>query len=143
MRAFTDQERRQFLEAQRVGVLSVAATDDGRPPASVPIWYDYTSDGHIRINTGAGSRKARLIEQAGAVTLVVQREEPPYQYVIVEGAVVDVTTPSPRDAREAIAIRYLGEEGGRAFVEATRDVASVLFTIRPDRWITADYSGDL
>lgn len=142
MRAFTDQERQQFLEAKRVGVLSVA-TDDGRPPASVPIWYDYTPDGHIRINTGAASRKARLIEKAGAVTLVVQREEPPYQYVIVEGSVVDVTTPSPRDAREAIAIRYLGEEGGNAFVEATRDVTSVLFTIRPDRWISADYSGDL
>ena len=142
MRAFTDQERQQFLEAKRVGVLSVA-TDDGRPPASVPIWYDYTPDGHIRINTGAASRKARLIEKAGAVTLVVQREEPPYQYVIVEGTVVDVTTPSPRDAREAIAIRYLGEEGGNAFVEATRDVTSVLFTIRPDRWISADYSGDL
>ncbi|MDF2827272.1 MAG: Pyridoxamine 5-phosphate oxidase family protein [Mycobacterium sp.] len=142
MRAFTDRERQQFLEAKRVGVLSVA-TDDGRPPASVPIWYDYTPDGHIRINTGAASRKARLIEQAGAVTLVVQREEPPYQYVIVEGTVVDVTTPSPRDAREAIAIRYLGEEGGNAFVEATRNVTSVLFTIRPDRWISADYSGDL
>ena len=142
MRAFTDQERQKFLEAKRVGVLSVA-TDDGRPPASVPIWYDYTPDGHIRINTGAASRKARLIEKAGAVTLVVQREEPPYQYVIVEGTVVDVTTPSPRDAREAIAIRYLGEEGGHAFVEATRDVTSVLFTIRPDRWISADYSGDL
>lgn len=142
MRAFTDQERQQFLAAKRVGVLSVA-TDDGRPPASVPIWYDYTPDGHIRINTGAASRKARLIEKAGAVTLVVQREEPPYQYVIVEGTVVDVTTPSPRDAREAIAIRYLGEEGGNAFVEATRDVTSVLFTIRPDRWTSADYSGDL
>jgi PPOX class probable F420-dependent enzyme len=142
MKAFTDQERQQFLEAKRVGVLSVA-TDDGRPPASVPIWYDYTPDGHFRINTGAASRKARLIEKAGAVTLVVQREEPPYQYVIVEGTVVEVTTPSPRDAREAIAIRYLGDEGGRAFVDAMRDETSVLFTIRPDRWISADYSGDL
>jgi PPOX class probable F420-dependent enzyme len=142
MRAFTDRERQRFLEDKHVGVLSVAA-DDGRPPASVPIWYDYTPDGHIRINTGASSRKARLIEQAGAVTLVVQREEPPYQYVIVEGTVVDTATPSPQDVREAIAIRYLGDEGGRAFVERTRDVTSVLFTVRPDRWTTADYSGDV
>jgi hypothetical protein len=28
-------------------------------------------------------------------------------------------------------------------VESTSDVSSVLFTIRPDRWISADYSGDL
>jgi uncharacterized protein len=139
MRAFTDDERQSFLEDKRVGVLSVAA-DNGRPPASVPIWYDYTPDGLIRINTGAASRKARLIERAGVVSLVVQREEPPYQYVVVEGTVVDVANPAPRDVREAIAIRYLGEEGGRAFVEGMGDVASVLFTVRPDRWISADYS---
>jgi PPOX class probable F420-dependent enzyme len=141
MRAFTDQERQNFLADKHVGVLSVAA-DNGRPPASVPIWYDYTADGLIRINTGASSRKARLIEHAGAVTLVVQQEEPPYQYVVVEGTVVDSTTPAPQEVREAIAIRYLGEEGGRAFVEAMRNATSVLFTVRPDRWITADFSDD-
>ena len=139
MRPFTVEQRQNFLADKHVGVLSVSA-DQGRPPASVPIWYDYTSDGLIRINTGAASRKARLIEQAGAVSLVVQREEPPYQYVIVEGTVVDTTSPTPLEVREAIAIRYLGEEGGRAFVEGMRDIATVLFTVRPDRWITADYS---
>ena len=142
MKPFTEDERQRFLEEKRVGVLSVAA-DNGRPPASVPIWYDYTPDGLIRINTGAGSRKARLIEQAGAVTLAVQREEPPYQYVVVEGAVVEVANPAPRDVREAIAIRYLGEEGGRAFVEGMADAPSVLFTVRPDRWITANFADDL
>lgn len=133
------EQRQNFLADKHVGVLSVSA-DQGRPPASVPIWYDYTADGLIRINTGAASRKARLIQQAGAVSLVVQREEPPYQYVIVEGTVVDTTSPTPLEVREAIAIRYLGEEGGRAFVEGMRDIATVLFTVRPDRWITADYS---
>ncbi|MEU0494058.1 pyridoxamine 5'-phosphate oxidase family protein [Mycobacterium sp. NPDC006124] len=139
MRPFTDDERERFLRDVRVGVLSVAA-DNGRPPASVPIWYDYTDDGLIRINTGAGSRKARLIEQAGAVSLVVQREEPPYQYVVVEGTVVDTANPAPRDVREAIAVRYLGDEGGRAFVDGMGDAPSVLFTVRPDRWLTADFS---
>jgi uncharacterized protein len=142
MTAFSETERQEFLAALHVGVLSVAATD-GRPPASVPIWYDYTPGGNIRVNTGAGSRKAKLIERAGVVTLVVQREDPPYQYVVVEGTVVDATTPAPLDVREAIAIRYLGEEGGRAFVSSLKDQPGVLFTIRPDRWLTADFSGEL
>jgi PPOX class probable F420-dependent enzyme len=142
MTAFSETKRQEFLAALHVGVLSVAATD-GRPPASVPIWYDYTPGGNIRVNTGAGSRKAKLIERAGVVTLVVQREEPPYQYVVVEGTVVDTTTPAPLDVREAIAIRYLGEEGGRAFVSSIKDQPGVLFTIRPDRWLTADFSGEL
>jgi uncharacterized protein len=141
MKAFSEIEREEFLAAKHVAVLSVAA--DGRPPASVPMWYDYTPGGNILINTGAGARKAKLIERAGAVTLVVQNEEPPYQYVVVEGTVVDTTTPTPTDLREAIAIRYLGEEGGRAFVRSMEGQNTVLFTIRPDRWITADFSGEL
>lgn len=142
MKAFSERERQEFLQDTRVAVLSVAA-ENGRPPASVPIWYDVTTDGLIRINTGAASRKARLIEQAGVVTLVVQREEPPYQYVVVEGTVVQTEKPAPLDARNEIAIRYLGDEGGRAFVRAMGDSASVLFTVRPDKWLTADFSDEL
>src|ERR1700756_5720143 len=98
MRAFTETERQEFLAALHVAMLSVAA--DGRPPASVPIWYDYTPGGNIRIFTRASRRKAKLIDRAGAVTLVVQREELPYQYVVVEGTVVGATTPSPVEVRE-------------------------------------------
>jgi uncharacterized protein len=142
MNAFSETERQEFLAALHVAVLSVAAAD-GRPPASVPIWYDYAPGGNIRINTGAASRKSKLIERAGAVTLVVQNEQPPYQYVVVEGTVVNTTRPTPRDVREEIAIRYLGEEGGRAFIRSMEGQDTVLFTVRPDRWITADFSGEL
>jgi PPOX class probable F420-dependent enzyme len=141
MKAFGETERQEFLAAKHVGVLSVAA-DDGRPPSSVPIWYDYAPGGNILVNTGASSRKAKLIERAGAVTLVVQLEEPPYQYVVVEGTVVETTTPTPLEVREAIAIRYLGEEGGRAFARGMESQGTVLFTIRADRWLTADFSDD-
>ncbi|QIS23802.1 pyridoxamine 5'-phosphate oxidase family protein [Nocardia terpenica] len=139
---FTENERQEFLAGKRVATLSVAATD-GRPPAAFPVWYDYTPGGNIVINTGNERRKARLIRAAGAVSLVVQRDELPYQYVIVEGTVVDAVTPSPRAAREAIAVRYLGPEGGRAFADRMDGTTSILFTIRPDRWITQNYEGDL
>lgn len=141
-RKFTEVESQEFLAGKHVAVVSVAATD-GRPPASVPLWYEYIPGGNILVNTGASRRKARLIEQAGAVTVVVQREEPPYQYVIVEGTVVNAATPAPADVRESIAIRYLGDEQGRAFARAMDGMETVLFTIRPDRWLTADYSGDV
>src|SRR5664279_1476423 len=115
MKAFSETGRQEFLAATHVAVLSVAATD-GRPPASVPIWYEYSPGGDIRISTTAASRKSKLIELAGAVTMVVQNEQPPYQYVVVEGTVVDTTTPTPFEMLEATAIRYLGEDGGRAFI---------------------------
>ncbi|OBI21135.1 pyridoxamine 5'-phosphate oxidase family protein [Mycobacterium sp. E2497] len=141
MKAFTESERQEFLAATHVAVLSVDA--DGRPPASVPIWYDYTPGGDIRIMTGAASRKARLIDRAGKVTLVVQREEVPYQYVVVEGTIVDTAKPAPADVQEAVAVRYLGEEGGRAFIRSMEGVEEVMYTIRPDRWTSADFTGDL
>ena len=142
MKSFSETERQEFLAAKHVAVLSVAAADH-RPPASVPIWYDYTPGGDIRISTSPSSRKARLMERAGAVTLVVQREEPPYQYVVVEGTVIDTATPGPVEAREAIAVRYLGEERGRAFVRDFEPPDNAVFTIRPDRWLSADFTGDL
>ncbi len=142
MAAFTETQREAFLADKHVAVLSVAATD-GRPPASVPIWYGYTPGGNILVNTGVTARKTTLIERAGVVTLVVQREDPPYQYVVVEGTIVDTVTPAPLEVREAIAIRYLGEEGGRAFVQGMADQPGILFTVRPDRWITADFSDEL
>jgi PPOX class probable F420-dependent enzyme len=142
MAAFSETQREEFLAGKHVAVLSVAATD-GRPPASVPIWYSYTPGGNILVNTGVEARKTKLIERSGVVTLVVQREDPPYQYVVVEGTIVDTVSPAPLDVREAIAIRYLGDEGGRAFVQGMADRPGILFTIRPDRWITADFSGEL
>jgi hypothetical protein len=140
-RALTEAERERFLAEKHIAVLSVAA-EDGRPPASVPIGYDYTPGGNIRVNTDASRRKATLIEQAGVVTLVVQREELPYRYVIVEGTVIDTTRPTPLDVREAIAIRYRGADAGREWARRLEDIDTVLFTIRPDRWFTADFSDD-
>lgn len=141
-RPFTESERQQFLADKHVCVLSVAA-GDGRPPAAIPIWYDYTPGGYIRINTGVNNRTAKLVQSAGVVTVTVQHEELPYQYVVVDGTVVQSTTPAPFDARLDIAVRYLGEKQGRVFVSHGDGSDAVVFTIRPDRWRTADFSGDL
>jgi uncharacterized protein len=59
------------------------------------------------------------------------------------GTVVETTAPSPLEVRDAIAIRYLGEEAGRAFVRDIEPPENVLFTVRPDRWLSADFSDDL
>ena len=143
----TEQEREAFLAAPHVGVLSVAS-DDARPPLTVPIWYGYEPGGTITCFTGTfgnKARKTRLIEQAGVLSLCVQREEPPYQYVTVEGTVVQQDQPPSAARMLAIARRYLPEEHAQGFVQgALADPGDtlVLFTIRPDRWLTFDFSDD-
>jgi nitroimidazol reductase NimA-like FMN-containing flavoprotein (pyridoxamine 5'-phosphate oxidase superfamily) len=144
-RRMTEQERQEFLAEPRVGVLSVASDDD-RPPLTVPLWYGYEPGGDLTFFTGTQGRKARktgLIERAGVLSLTVQREEFPYKYVTVEGTVIGADRPPTTEKMLAIARRYLPEEAARAFVEAELgrpESELVLFTVRPDRWLTADFS---
>jgi nitroimidazol reductase NimA-like FMN-containing flavoprotein (pyridoxamine 5'-phosphate oxidase superfamily) len=141
----TEQERQKFLSQPHVGVLSVAR-DDGRRPLTVPVWYGYEPRGNLSFFTGTQGRKARkteLIRRVGVLSLSVQREEFPYKYVTVEGAVVGEDRPPSAEQMLAVARRYLPEAAAWGFVEAELEHHSselVLFTIRPDRWLTADFS---
>lgn len=140
----TTVEREAFLAETHIGVLSVA-TGDARPPLTVPIWYGYQPGGNITFFTGTQGRKARktrLIEQAGVVSFLVQQEEFPYKYVSVEGTLVRTDRPPSTDQVLAIVRRYLPEEQAQGFVQAelTHPASElILFTIRPDRWLTADF----
>jgi uncharacterized protein len=146
-RPMTEHERQAFLAEPRVGVLSVASDDD-RPPLTVPLWYGYQPGGAITFFTGTFGRKARkttLIRKAGVVSLSVQRAEIPYRYVTVEGAVVDTDRPPAAEQMLAIARRYLPEDQAQGFVTAALAHPGgelVLFTVRPDRWLTADFADD-
>ena len=147
-RQMTEQERQEFLAEPRVAVLSVA-TDNDRPPLTVPLWYGYEPGGNISFFTGTQGRKARktrLIQRAGVLSLLVQREVFPYKYVTVEGTVVGTDRPPSAEQMLAVARRYLPEEAAQGFVEAELENPGselVLFTIRPDRWLTADFSDEV
>jgi uncharacterized protein len=144
-RRMTEQERQEFLAEPRVGVVSVASDDD-RPPLTVPVWYGYKPGGNISFFTGTQGRKARktgLIEKAGVLSFSVQHGEFPYRYVTVEGTVIRADRPPSAEQMLAVARRYLPEEAAQGFVEAElgrRSSELVLFTVRPDRWLTADFS---
>jgi nitroimidazol reductase NimA-like FMN-containing flavoprotein (pyridoxamine 5'-phosphate oxidase superfamily) len=137
-RVLTDHERQTFLAEPHIGVLSVAG-DAGRPPLMMPVWYGYQSGGNLSFFTGMQGRKARKttrIEEAGVLSLLVQREEIPYKYVTVEGTVVQIDRPPAAEQVLAIVRRYLPEEYAQGFVKAELDDPSphfVHFTVRPDR----------
>ena len=146
-RLMTKQEREAFLAEPRVGVLSVAS-DDGRPPLTVPIWYAYQPGGEITFFTGTFGRKAHktaLIQKAGRISFSVQHPEFPYRYITVEGSVVQTDQPPSEEQVLAIARRYLPEDHAQGFAQSVLTGSGpdfTHFTIRPDRWITADFSED-
>jgi len=143
----TEQERQEFLAEPHVAVLSVARGGD-RPPHTTPVWYGYLPGGNITFFTGTQgrrSRKAGHIEKAGVLSLTVQREEFPYRYVTVEGTVVGADRPPSAEQMLAVARRYLPEEQAQWFVKAELEYPAsefVLFTVRPDRWLTFDFADE-
>jgi nitroimidazol reductase NimA-like FMN-containing flavoprotein (pyridoxamine 5'-phosphate oxidase superfamily) len=138
----TREQREQFLAGLHVGVLAIP--DGERGPLTAPVWYAYEPGGEVRLVTGAGSRKGKLLYPGVRVSLVAQTETAPYQYVSVEGPVSHVEPERDDALVRALAHRYLGAKAGDAYVTATRqDPAaepSVIVRIRPERWLTVDYA---
>lgn len=141
MSKMTSTERETYLADLHVGVIAVERPD--RAPLSVPIWYAYEPGGEVLITSLAESVKARLITAARRFSITVQDETYPYRYVTAEGPVISIDTADDATTR-AIAVRYLGEEAGNKFAESFAqdhpDAESLLFRMRPERWLSVDYS---
>jgi len=136
----TKPERDAFLADVHVGVISIER--DGQAPLSAPIWYDYDPTVGLRVITGKTSRKSRALAAAGRFTLVAQTETPPfYQYVSVSGPVVSVEPAQLEAHRRPMAHRYFGRKLGDLYVAGgDESEENLLFTMRPERWLTVDYA---
>jgi PPOX class probable F420-dependent enzyme len=134
----TEAERQAFLADVHVGVLALERPDG--PPLAVPVWYSYEPGGDVEVLTSASSIKGRLAAAAGRGSLCVQQEELPYRYVSVEGTVeIDQLGEGDAAATEAMAIRYLGEEMGRAYAANSTGPDDIRLRLRPQRWFSVDY----
>jgi PPOX class probable F420-dependent enzyme len=137
MAKMTSTERETYLSELHVGVIAVERPD--RAPLSVPIWYGYEPGGEVLLWTESGSVKERLISAAGRFAITAQDETPPYRYVTAEGSVTSVDPADDATVR-AIAVRYLGEADGNAFADENFTATSVIIRMRPERWLSTDYS---
>jgi PPOX class probable F420-dependent enzyme len=137
MATMSSDEREKFLSDVHVGVVAVERPN--RAPLSVPIWYGYEPGGEVLLWTEAGSVKHRLIRDAGRFSITAQDEQPPYRYVTAEGDVTGIDAANDADVRR-IAIRYLGEDEGNQFTDQNLTPTSVVIRMRPQRWLSVDYS---
>ncbi len=137
----SESERQEFLAGIHIGIVSI--NEAGRGPLTVPVWYDYTPDGEVTFITPTDSRKAGLLAEGDRVSLCAQDEEMPPKYVSVEGPVVGIEEAEAEAHVKPMAIRYLGEEIGAMYVDATRGDYSkgeVVVRVRPERWFSADFA---
>ena len=136
MTAMTETEKQEFLADLHVGVLSL--NDNAKGPLTAPIWYDYEPGQELWFITGSNSLKGKLLEVGVRLSLVAQSEDPPYKYVSVEGPVVSIDE-STEDDLLAMAVRYLGETGGKRYTENSNGSGGVLVRVKPERWLAVNY----
>ena len=126
----------QFLKGPNVAALSTVRPD-GRPHVT-PVWYEY--DGHeFIVGTFRNTQKLRNIDNKGFASLAIYTQELPYRLVLVQGT-ARVGSTIDNVWRERVAIRYLGEAEGRAYVHGSADFDAVSIYIRPLKWTTEGFA---
>lgn len=120
-----------FIEEPNVAVL---ATVDSRGRAhAAPIWYLY-EDGTFIVSTGRGSQKHRNVEANADIALVIDKRTLPY-YALTARGTAEIGPPLNDEERMRMAVRYLGEDLGRRYYDATAGNDSITIRLKPSKLI--------
>jgi hypothetical protein len=137
----SDSEAREFLShGQRTGKVATTRAD-GRPHLA-PIWFVLDGEDLVFM-TGADTVKGRSLARDPRLSLVVDLEEPPYSFVMVEGtATLSEDLESMLPLSIAIARRYVGEDQAEAFGRRNAVAGELLVRMRPSKIVAiADLMG--
>jgi PPOX class probable F420-dependent enzyme len=144
----TDDEIKAFLaEGTRTGKVATTRAD-GRPHVA-PIWFlvDDETPGEpwsLVFMTGADSVKGKSLARDPRLTLVVDLEEPPYSFAMVEG-VAELSDDLEHMLPYSIELgrRYVGDEQAEAFGRRNAAPGELLVRLRPTKVVAlADLIGE-
>ena len=106
-----------------------------------PVWHEWR-DGGFSVITGADDVKVRHIERDRRAAIVVADHLLPFRGIELSGAPsVDRDAERAQAALRRIAVRYLGEQQGRAYAEGVGD-GMVIIRLVPGRLRTWDFADD-
>ena len=116
-RGLTADDLSEFLELPLVAVLATHG-HDGTVLLS-PVWHEWR-DGGFNVSTTAEDVKARHVRRDPRASLLVAESDLPYRGVEVRGT--PRLLPDPKnEVGIRLAVRYLGEERGRAYAAELGD----------------------
>lgn len=112
-----DPRAADLLSRPLIGQLGFHGLD--RYPHVIPVWFELRA-GELLIASQPGTYKGRALSTDGRAALSVSTVERPYWIVSVVGdATVERLSESERSQLVgALALRYLGHEGAREYLEA-------------------------
>jgi PPOX class probable F420-dependent enzyme len=103
MAAIPDEAKHLFENKEMAHVATLNA--DGSPQVSA-VWIALDGD-LITFNTAEGRVKPKNLRRDGRVAISIAGEENPYENVMVQGKVVELTNDGADDDIDALAKRYL------------------------------------
>jgi PPOX class probable F420-dependent enzyme len=103
MAAIPDEAKHLFEDREMAHVATLNA--DGSPQVS-PVWIALDGD-LITFNTAEGRLKPKNLRRDGRVAISIADDENPYENVMVQGKVVELTNDGADDDIDALAKRYL------------------------------------
>jgi len=141
MRHMTHEEAIEFLSAgTKTGKLATVRASGA--PHVTPIWFVVDGDDLV-FNTWHTSAKAKHLARNPQASLVVDLEEPPYAYVLVEGSVT-----ISRDLGEIahyatrIGARYMGTDRAEEFGARNGVEGELLIRLHMERLVALDEISD-
>ena len=130
-----DEQRRFLAEGTRTGKLATVR-EDGRPHVA-PVWF--VLDGQdLVFTTGAETVKGRNLRRDPRVAISVDRQEPMYDFVIVEGTATISADPAELlHWATRIAARYVGEAQAETYGRRNAVPGELLVRVTPTRIVSA------
>ncbi len=134
MQNMNDEEYRSFMTGTvRTGKLATVRKD-GRPHVA-PIWFDLDGDDLVFM-TWHESVKGLNIKRDGRVAICVDEEQPPFAFVIFEGATTIDTAPDQlKYWATRIGGRYMGQDQAEAYGERNGVEGELVIRVTPTKII--------
>ncbi len=94
-----------LLEGQHFAHIATLK-EDGSPQVS-PVWIDHEG-GLITFNTAEGRLKTDNLKRDPRVAISIVNQENPYEHLLIQGKVTDITSEGADENIDALAKRYMG-----------------------------------
>lgn len=128
----TDEQWRAFVsQGTRTGKLSTVRADGS--PHVAPIWFLLDGD-HLLFNTAKDTVKGRNLARDGRVALCVDDDQPPFDFVALEGrAELSEDLDELRHWAARIGARYMGEDRAEEFGKRNGVPGELLVRVRIEK----------
>ncbi|MGE0484272.1 MAG: TIGR03618 family F420-dependent PPOX class oxidoreductase [Gammaproteobacteria bacterium] len=130
----------ELIEAPLLAILATRRAD-GTILLS-PVWHEWR-DGGFSVVIEADDVKSRHLRRDPRVTVIVAEQAPPYRTLEITGNASLSRPATINETLARIAVRYLGETSGRAYMAQMADFDGELLRVLPGKMRGWDYRDEL